>query len=426
MSSVDSYSCGSQSTLSEETEQIWPRYVAGRQRERRLDCSECEAAAASRNVGRSGSSVPERRSRRTRGSSRPDSSLSVVNQYGVADTQSLIAGRSFSCEGDAPVPSVHWVRALCLALMALSSALFIGAVSLALMHSLPETWPTPPSRDAKVHGAASAANPSQDKAGQHPVVQDAARLEHAPKEHAGTPSVAAATTRTSTPTSAGTALPEGTDVQVTAIQPSARHEKPDRCQRVFYKFCLKPRREFFFNPAVNACVALSGRAGAEVCNRSPNRFLTAVGCSRQCVRTRKPAGKCLQTALLSTCGRGDVVNGSNLWFFHSRGCHLWSFPSGKCPSWDGQLFSSVGRCLDACVRRRAGSYSARACRTPAPATCNSRQLKFPFFAADFGESVALRCLPTSTAGQAWRRCLAGANRFRTRAACEAACVYGGS
>ncbi|XP_065280718.1 uncharacterized protein [Dermacentor albipictus] len=224
MSSDDSYSRGSQSTLSEEAEQIWQRYVAGRQRERRLDCSECEAAAASRDVVRSGSSVPEQRSWRTRRSSRPDSSLSGVNRYGVTDTESLITGRSFSTEGDAPVPSVHWVRALCLALMALSSALFIGAVSLALMHSLPETWPTPPSGDAKVHGAASAANPSQDKAGQHPVVQDAARLEHAPKEHVGAPSVAAATTRTSTPTSAGGAPPESTDVQDTAIQHSARHE----------------------------------------------------------------------------------------------------------------------------------------------------------------------------------------------------------
>ncbi|XP_037567679.1 uncharacterized protein LOC119448459 [Dermacentor silvarum] len=324
------------------------------------------------------------------------------------------------------VPSVHWVRALCLALMALSSALFIGAVSLALMHSLPATWPTPSFGDAKVHGAASAANPSQDKAGGSPVVQDAARLENAPKEHVRVPSVAPATTRTSTPTFAGTVLPEGNDVQGTAVHPSARHEKPDRCQRVFYKFCLKPRREFFFNPAANACVALSGRAGAEVCNRSPNRFVTALGCSRQCVRTRKPAAKCMQTALLSACGRGDVVNGSNLWFFDSRGCHRWNFPSGKCPSRDGQLFSSVGRCLDACVRRRAGSDdSVRACRTPAQATCNSRQLKFPFFAADFGENGVMRCLPTSTAGEAPRRCLAGANRFRTRAACKAACVRGG-
>ncbi|KAL1474213.1 hypothetical protein MTO96_038151, partial [Rhipicephalus appendiculatus] len=119
----------------------------------------------------------------------------------------------------------------------------------------------------------------------------------------------------------------------------------------------------------------------------------------------------------------DVVNGSNLWFFDGSGCRPWNFPSGKCPSRDGQLFSSVGRCLDACARRRAGSV--RPCRTPKPTTCTSKQLKFPFFAADFGRDVSLRCLPTTTAAEAPRRCLAGANRFRTRAACKAACVRRG-
>ncbi|KAL1468777.1 hypothetical protein MTO96_041260 [Rhipicephalus appendiculatus] len=204
---------------------------------------------------------------------------------------------------------------------------------------------------------------------------------------------------------------------------SINFQKRDRCHRVFYKFCAEPRREFYFDPAENACVALSGLTGVEVCNRSPNRFLTALGCSRQCVRTKYPAEKCFKTALLSKCGRDDVVNGSNLWFFDGSGCHLWNFPSGKCPSRDGQLFSSVGRCLDACARRRAGSV--RTCRTPKPTTCNSKQLKFPFFAADFGRDVSLRCLPTTTAGEVPRRCLAGANRFRTRAACKAACVRGG-
>ncbi|KAH8025133.1 hypothetical protein HPB51_003975 [Rhipicephalus microplus] len=125
-------------------------------------------------------------------------------------------------------------------------------------------------------------------------------------------------------------------------------------KRVFFKFCAEPRREFYFNPATNACVALSGLSGVEVCNRSPNRFPTALGCSRQCIRTRYPAEKCFKAALLSKCGRDDVVNGSNLWFFDGRGCHLWSFPSGKCPSGDGQLFSSAGRCRDACARQARG------------------------------------------------------------------------
>ncbi|KAL3215214.1 hypothetical protein MRX96_034183 [Rhipicephalus microplus] len=171
----------------------------------------------------------------------------------------------------------------------------------------------------------------------------------------------------------------------------------DLCQRVFFKFCTEPRREFYFNPATNACAARGSASAPDTLPKSASR-----------------------PALLSKCGRDDVVNGSNLWFFDGRGCHLWSFPSGKCPSRDGQLFSSAGRCRDACARRRAGSF--RTCRTPKPASCDSRQLKFPFFAADFGRDVSLRCLSTTTVGEAPQRCLAGANRFRTRAACKEACV----
>ncbi|KAH6934981.1 hypothetical protein HPB50_002664 [Hyalomma asiaticum] len=411
---MSSTSCHSQPTLSEHTEQVvsfWERLISKRKRdlEPQLEFSQYDAATNRRAAYSGTSATEQQRSRRTSRSSRPHFSLSGVNQYGVADTESLIAGRSFSTEGDAQVPSVHWVRALCLALMALASALFIGAVSVGLMHSLPATWPPALSRDAKVYGTTSRANPGKGKEGAPPVVQHAARLGNSPKVHVTAPTTASTATRASTSASGGALL-------------RGANDKPDRCQRVFYKFCLEPRREFYFDPAKKTCVALSGRAGVEVCNRSPNRFVTALGCSRQCVRTRNPAGKCFKTALLSTCGRGDVVNGSNLWFFDGRGCHLWNFPSGKCPSRDGQLFSSVGRCLNTCVRRRA--RSVHSCRTPTPATCNSRQLKFPFFAADFGQDVSLRCLPTTTAGEAPRRCLAGANRFRTKAACIAACVRG--
>ncbi|KAL1487334.1 hypothetical protein MTO96_046585 [Rhipicephalus appendiculatus] len=393
---------------------FWERFMPGLKRdpEPPLDCSQC-VAAANRGAPYSATSGTDQRSRRTRRSSRPDSG---VNQYGVADTESLTADRSVSSEGDTLVPSVHWVRALCLALMALASALFIGAVAVALMHSLPATWPPPLSSDAKVHVTATRASPGKGKAGGPPVVQHAARLENALTGLVGAP--------TSRTRSLSPVLGPPVSRSSSPLYPAtSKNAKRDRCQRVFYKFCAEPRREFYFDPAENACVALSGLSGVEVCNRSPNRFLTALGCSRQCVRTKYPAEKCFKTALLSKCGRDDVVNGSNLWFFDGSGCHLWNFPSGKCPSRDGQLFSSVSRCLDACARRRAGSV--RPCRTPKPTTCNSKQLKFPFFAADFGRDVSLRCLPTTTAGEALRRCLAGANRFRTRAACKAACVRGG-
>ncbi|KAL1467451.1 hypothetical protein MTO96_042170 [Rhipicephalus appendiculatus] len=161
MSSVSSSSRDSRSTLSEETEQMvsfWERFMPGlkREPEQPLDCSQC-VAAANRGAPYSATSGTDQRSRRTRRSSRPDSG---VNQYGVADTESLTADRSFSSEGDTLVPSVHWVRALCLALMALASALFIGAVAVALMHSLPATWPPPLSSDAKVHVTAARGKPS--------------------------------------------------------------------------------------------------------------------------------------------------------------------------------------------------------------------------------------------------------------------------
>ncbi|XP_075742787.1 uncharacterized protein LOC119169800 isoform X2 [Rhipicephalus microplus] len=421
MSSVSSSSRGSRSTLSEETEQMvsyWERFMPGlnRQPEPPLDDSQY-VAATNRGTANSGTSATDQRSRKTRRSSRPDSG---VNQYGVPDTESLIADRSVSREGDVQVPSVHWVRALCLAMMALSSALFIGAVAVALMHSLPSTWPPPQPRDAKAQVTAIRANPGKGNAEGAPVIQNAAKLENALSGPVRVTTKAATKTRASAPASAGTVLPEGADVPGPVAEPRSRHQNMDLCQRVFFKFCTEPRREFYFNPATNACVALSGLSVVEVCNRSPNRFPTALGCSRQCIRTRYPAEKCFKAALLSKCGRDDVVNGSNLWFFDGRGCHLWSFPSGKCPSRDGQLFSSAGRCRDACARRRAGSF--RTCRTPKPASCDSRQLKFPFFAADFGRDVSLRCLSTTTIGEAPQRCLAGANRFRTRAACKEACV----
>ncbi|KAK8762425.1 hypothetical protein V5799_026308 [Amblyomma americanum] len=162
MSSSGRYSFDSESALSEDPDGAVPVWRRSRPR----DCSECEEAAASR----AGPSTA------TRGSSRRSRRLASASDGRGTETASLLDGRS-SSPSECEDTGVQWVQALCLALLALTSALFIGAVALGLMHSLPATWPTPQAPLADAAGAVdSGVNPSLDTTRRSPVVQDAGRL----------------------------------------------------------------------------------------------------------------------------------------------------------------------------------------------------------------------------------------------------------
>ncbi|KAL3198883.1 hypothetical protein MRX96_001463 [Rhipicephalus microplus] len=210
-----------------------------------------------------------------------------------------------------------------------------------------------------------------------------------------------------------------------------------RCGAVFYKFCTRPRREFFFSHAANACVPVGSNPAVQLCNRGANRYASLEDCSFDCVRTPHPSSRCFRTDLFTTCSSDDIVNGSTTWFFDGSGCHMWNFPSGQCPSFDADLFTSLAQCRTRCLPPeglktksvvtepvdRAVPANSYTCSVPRPSICTGRQLRFPvFFQRALGPEYRHECLSAGLVADTDHRCLTGRNKFRTQRDCENACV----
>ncbi|KAL3224706.1 hypothetical protein MRX96_049451 [Rhipicephalus microplus] len=166
---------------------------------------------------------------------------------------------------------------------------------------------------------------------------------------------------------------------------SKRRETKPNCQAVVYTYCPVARREFHYQPSVNACLATALDPMVQLCAR---------GFNREDVR-------------------------ESWWYFESDRCHPWRFPAGACPSNDSALFSTAAECVSRC-----GAHGSALCRrVPRATSCSRNQLRFPYF-AHFSQPVGrVRCLRASAVlVEAAHRCLAGDNRFASLADCAEACA----
>ncbi|KAH7937719.1 hypothetical protein HPB49_015051 [Dermacentor silvarum] len=191
------------------------------------------------------------------------------------------------------------------------------------------------------------------------------------------------------------------------------------CSDALFTICRKANREYRYSRSANACVeAGAGDVAAllHVCNRSPNRFPSVQVCEKRCVFSERPSDSCLEQPLFAACARQDVKN--RWWFFDGRSCLRWDFPRGGCPANNGvvAIFSSEAECVWRCTNPR---YPP--CRKPASAPCGDKFLKFPAFADVSADDGRVRCLTTLASRPRVRRCLAGSNRYRSKAACEQSC-----
>ncbi|XP_049272514.1 mucin-5AC [Rhipicephalus sanguineus] len=198
--------------------------------------------------------------------------------------------------------------------------------------------------------------------------------------------------------------------------PFRRPAKPE-CGAVFYTHCHKPRREFLYRASLNACLAAADDRPAQLCNRGTNRFSSWRDCETRCVLAEPPHEACVDKTLLLGCRRQDVH--SSWWWFDGRVCLAWNFPAGGCPANGSAVFATANECTARCTNPR---YPP--CTAPRTVPCSSEQLKFPFFAAEAPSSAVQgrrHCFRLTRRVLESHRCLTGANRFLTKAACEQAC-----
>ncbi|KAL1478431.1 hypothetical protein MTO96_016270 [Rhipicephalus appendiculatus] len=206
-------------------------------------------------------------------------------------------------------------------------------------------------------------------------------------------------------------------------QPFRRATSRPECGAVFYKYCPEPKREFFYQASQNACVdSAVGDRPAQLCNRGTNRFASRRECLESCVLTEAPHEPCFNDTLFMECRRQDFR--SNWWWFDGVMCLPWNFSNGECPAHGSTVFATAEQCTASCTN----PLNSR-CAAPRSAPCASSELKFPFLAVEApssGSRGARRCLMLTRRLFESRRCLAGANRFPTRAACELACKMASS
>ncbi|KAH7957919.1 hypothetical protein HPB51_028092 [Rhipicephalus microplus] len=119
------------------------------------------------------------------------------------------------------------------------------------------------------------------------------------------------------------------------------------CYVALHKYCVKVRDEYYYQPAVNACV-MTPTDSTVVCNHSRNKFVSHASCRKNCVESAVPAEKCFHTATFSMCTRRDVRH--KWWYYDGSRCQSWNFLLGACPSLTdavgGEAFTSRHECVN--------------------------------------------------------------------------------
>ncbi|KAL1473127.1 hypothetical protein MTO96_038903, partial [Rhipicephalus appendiculatus] len=72
------------------------------------------------------------------------------------------------------------------------------------------------------------------------------------------------------------------------------------CSVALHTYCVKVRDEYYYQPAMNACV-MTATDSTVVCNHSRNRFKLHASCRKRCVESAVPAEECFQAATFSKC-----------------------------------------------------------------------------------------------------------------------------
>ncbi|KAL1487186.1 hypothetical protein MTO96_031068 [Rhipicephalus appendiculatus] len=212
--------------------------------------------------------------------------------------------------------------------------------------------------------------------------------------------------------SAGSGLPAGSSE---ARGPTTPGSTPANvCGAAYYTYCPALKDEYRASSA--GCVS-SGADRVAVCNRGSNRFSSLEECYRDCGLLQGPRrDACFEQPLFTACERRDVTG--RWWYFDGRRCAEWDFPQGECPvNGTVKIHASLQDCRDYCEGEREGFP---VCRPPASATCAQDQLRFPYFARILPSGRGL-CVRASLNVLLTHRCLVGANRFDTMAACRGAC-----
>ncbi|KAL3209493.1 hypothetical protein MRX96_052344 [Rhipicephalus microplus] len=201
------------------------------------------------------------------------------------------------------------------------------------------------------------------------------------------------------------------------------------CYVALHKYCVKVRDEYYYQPAVNACV-MTPTDSTVVCNHSRNKFVSHASCRKNCVESAVPAEKCFHTATFSMCTRRDVRH--KWWYYDGSRCQSWNFPLGACPSLtdaDGaEAFTSRHECTEHCevAGDQQQPHLNRRCIPPVREPCTAQQLRFPYFTIGVptAGSGTFRCVKASGAVLAHHRCPTGDNQFRTKDDCAKMCMHG--
>ncbi|KAL1479445.1 hypothetical protein MTO96_034821 [Rhipicephalus appendiculatus] len=170
---------------------------------------------------------------------------------------------------------------------------------------------------------------------------------------------------TEAPAATTTGAPETTEEAAADTETG----RPPRhgCSAALHTYCVKVRDEYYYQPAVNACV-MTPTDSTVVCNHSRNKFLSHASCRKNCVDGAVPAENCFHTATFSMCTRRDVRH--KWWYFDGSRCQAWDFPLGSCPSLTdadgGEAFTSRQECTQHCEgpRDQQHHHLYRRCMPP--------------------------------------------------------------
>ncbi|KAH7948220.1 hypothetical protein HPB52_019501 [Rhipicephalus sanguineus] len=85
--------------------------------------------------------------------------------------------------------------------------------------------------------------------------------------------------------------------------PDVKQQPPRHgCSAALHSYCVKVRDEYYYQPAVNACV-MTPTDSTVVCNHGRNKFVSHASCRKNCVDGAVPAEKCFHNATFSMCTR---------------------------------------------------------------------------------------------------------------------------
>ncbi|XP_077557771.1 uncharacterized protein LOC144173129 [Haemaphysalis longicornis] len=231
-----------------------------------------------------------------------------------------------------------------------------------------------------------------------------------------------------------------------STDPALASQVTDRCGPVRYTYCQRLRQEFYYDRESATCTDVAsaaaqsaerdlaqhgagsqGHAEMQLCNISPNRFLTLEACRRACQGRQSPPKDCLEKTVFLKC-RSDKAPPAALWYFDGHRCHSWNFGDDRCP--EGDVFSTHQQCSMTCsssrIRRNQKRRKPPSCRQPRSLPCPSRERRtyYPFFAHLSPTGDRIRCLQASPSVLVSRRCLVGPNRFSNGTECRDSCVRG--